>query len=109
MRSSRGPGCRRQKHELDAADLASVFDDMVSDYARRVWRLLVEVSEGAPILARDRGTRLEKVIEGLESEPGDDVILRDQVVLWVVEKRIITGVDPLGSLLRGFSRGMESA
>jgi hypothetical protein len=58
----------------------------------------------------DPGLPLGRIIgrlqaRGVRSE--DDVIDNDVVLLWGAERRIITGADILGRLLRGISRGSE--
>jgi hypothetical protein len=57
-----------------------------------------------PITVSDRRTSLDDVLGHLEAAPGDDVISRDLILLWGVEKRIITGADILGYLMRGIVR-----
>jgi hypothetical protein len=57
-----------------------------------------------PILVRDQKTPLGKVITQLKVQPEhaqDDVIDQDIIVVWDDEKRLITGADILGRLLRG--------
>ena len=57
-----------------------------------------------PIVIKDGKTSLEKAIPMLQISPTrgeDDVIDRDIIVLWGEEKKIITGADVLGRLLRG--------
>ena len=59
-----------------------------------------------PVTVTDRSTNLAQVIGHLEAEPGDDVIDRDLILVWAGEdKRVITGADLLGYLLRGIVRG----
>ena len=59
-----------------------------------------------PVVVSDPGTLLGKVLTRL-SVPGgsavDDVIDHDLILLWADEKRVITGADILGRLLRGTS------
>jgi metal transporter CNNM len=59
-----------------------------------------------PIIVRDSGTLLGKVLSHLtvyaKSEV-DDVIDNDLILLWSDEKRVITGADILGQLLRGIA------
>lgn len=60
-----------------------------------------------PVMVRDLRTTLGDVLSKLEVEPehaGDDVIDRDLVLMWADEKRLITGADILGRLLRGITR-----
>lgn len=57
-----------------------------------------------PIMVTDPNTPLEEVIMRLQVHPqreGDDVIDADIILLWGDQKRIITGADILGRLLRG--------
>ena len=65
-----------------------------------------------PIIVSDPGLPLGRIIGrfragGVRSE--DDVIDDDVVLLWGSERRIITGADILGRLLRGISRGSTQA
>jgi metal transporter CNNM len=56
-----------------------------------------------PIIVRDMKTRLGDVIgqmKVLPERPGDDVIHHDIIVVWGAQRRIITGSDLLGRLLR---------
>jgi hypothetical protein len=57
-----------------------------------------------PVIVTDARTRLGEVIGQLKvfpERPGDDVIDRDLILVWGDQKRIITGADLLGRLLRG--------
>jgi len=57
-----------------------------------------------PIIVRDLQTKLGDVIGQLTvspERPDDDVIDNDLILVWGVQKRIITGADLLGRLLRG--------
>ena len=59
-----------------------------------------------PIIVRDSRTLLGKVISALKVYPKstvDDVIDNDLILLWAEEKRVITGADILGRLLRGIA------
>jgi len=59
-----------------------------------------------PIIVNDMNLSLEKVIWKLKVYPqnsGDDVIDHDIILLWSTEKRVITGADILGRLLRGIA------
>jgi hypothetical protein len=59
-----------------------------------------------PIMITDPATSLGEVIHKLKvwpDRPGDDVIDEDLVLVWGETKRIITGADILGRLLRGIS------
>jgi hypothetical protein len=56
-----------------------------------------------PIVVRDMGTRLGEVIGRMKvapQRPGDDVIDHDLILVWGAQRRIITGADLLGRLLR---------
>ena len=60
-----------------------------------------------PIVVKDETTKLEDVLPRLSFErlsEGDDVIDRDLILVWGRERRIITGADILGRLLRGIAR-----
>jgi len=57
-----------------------------------------------PVVVRSPKTRLEKVIRQFKvypQHPEDDVIDQDLILYWGQEKRIVTGSDILGRLLRG--------
>ena len=57
-----------------------------------------------PVIVRDMRTRLGDVIGCLTvapERPGDDVIDNDLILVWGEQRRIITGSDLLGRLLRG--------
>lgn len=59
-----------------------------------------------PIIVTDVNTLLGKVLSGLRVYPeseGDDVVDNDLILLWSKERRIITGADILGRLLRGIA------
>ncbi|MDH4156554.1 MAG: DUF21 domain-containing protein [candidate division Zixibacteria bacterium] len=61
-----------------------------------------------PIVAPDDRTALGDVLHRLTVEPRtdeDDVIDRDIILVWGSKKRIITGADILGRLLRGIAVG----
>jgi hypothetical protein len=56
-----------------------------------------------PIVIRDMETKLGDVIGRLKvapERPGDDVIDHDLILVWAAQRRIITGADLLGRLLR---------
>jgi hypothetical protein len=60
-----------------------------------------------PILVRDGTTKLDAVLPRLRihrEREGDDVIDEDLILVWGVERRVITGADLLGRLLRGIAR-----
>jgi hypothetical protein len=59
-----------------------------------------------PIIVRDMKTRLGEVIGSMRvvpERPGDDVIDHDLILVWSAQKRIITGADLLGRLLRNIA------
>lgn len=59
-----------------------------------------------PILIKDASTPLGNILHQLKVEgtgPHDDVIDQDIVLLWGTSKRILTGADILGRLMRGIS------
>ncbi len=59
-----------------------------------------------PILVTNTGTLLGKVLPRLwlhASTEDDDVIDNDLILIWAEEKRVITGSDILGRLLRGIA------
>ena len=59
-----------------------------------------------PIIVRDMQTRLGDVISCLRvvpEHPDDDVIDNDLILVWGSQRRIITGSDLLGRLLRGIA------
>ncbi len=66
-----------------------------------------------PLVIEDRARPLGRVLGRLTVRPerkGDDVIDEDLILLWTPkEKRIITGADILGRLLRGIVRVSDSA
>jgi metal transporter CNNM len=59
-----------------------------------------------PIIITDMRTPLGEVIGRMKVKPEhseDDVIDNDLILIWGTQKRIITGADLLGRLLRGIS------
>ena len=59
-----------------------------------------------PVIVRDMQTRLGDVIGRLkvvQERPDDDVIDNDLILVWGSQRRIITGSDLLGRLLRGIA------
>ena len=59
-----------------------------------------------PIIVNDPHMPLGKVISRLKvfaEHPEDDVIDQDIILVWAEEKRVITGADILGRLMRGIS------
>jgi hypothetical protein len=65
-----------------------------------------------PIIIKDKKTRLGDTLSRLKVHPvyrGDDVVDEDVILLWGEEKRIITGSDILGRLLRGIVQNEPGA
>ena len=61
-----------------------------------------------PILSRDPQSLLGHLLPQLRVQargPEDDVVDHDIVLLWGEERRVITGSDVLGRLLRGIADG----
>jgi hypothetical protein len=59
-----------------------------------------------PIIVTDPNTRLDSVLGRMKvkpERPGDDVIDDDLILVWGDRKRVITGSDLLGRLLRGIA------
>jgi metal transporter CNNM len=59
-----------------------------------------------PLIVRNMQTRLGEVIGCMTVAPerqGDDVIDNDMILVWGTQRRIITGADLLGRLLRGIA------
>jgi hypothetical protein len=59
-----------------------------------------------PVIARDSSILLGKVLAKLKSDSTsmtDDVIEQDLILVWSDQKRIITGADILGRLMRGIA------
>ena len=59
-----------------------------------------------PIVVRDTKAKLGDVIGQMrvvQETPDDDVIENDLILVWSTRKRIITGSDLLGRLLRGIA------
>jgi Cyclin M transmembrane N-terminal domain len=60
-----------------------------------------------PIIVTDPNTRLDSVLGRMKvkpERPGDDVIDDDLILVWGDKKRVITGGDLLGRLLRGIAK-----
>ena len=60
-----------------------------------------------PIIVRDTSTRLGDVLTRLKVQAEsahDDVIDDDIILVWGDDKRVITGADILGRLMRGIAR-----
>jgi metal transporter CNNM len=60
-----------------------------------------------PIIVTDPNTRLDSVLGRMKvkpERPGDDVIDDDLILVWGDTKRVITGGDLLGRLLRGIAK-----
>ncbi len=65
-----------------------------------------------PLVVTDKQTPLGTVMRKLVVEPqfrGDDVIDTDVILVWGDERRIITGADLLGRLMRGIARRREAS
>ena len=65
-----------------------------------------------PLVITDVDTPLGTVMRRLTVEPeftGDDVIDADVILVWGAERRIITGADLLGRLMRGIARRREAS
>jgi Cyclin M transmembrane N-terminal domain len=80
-------------HFLRDALFAEVFVDLETYWHR-------------PIVVTDMRTPLGEVIGRMRvnpKHPEDDVIDNDLILVWAAQKRIITGADLLGRLLRGIS------
>lgn len=59
-----------------------------------------------PIVVKNMETPFGDVIKKLKVQPedkGDDVIDEDVILLWSVDKKVITGADILGRLMRGIA------
>jgi len=75
----------------------ALFNELVSD-PTAYWH--------RPIIVRDMKARLGDVIgqmKVVQERPDDDVIENDLILVWGTRKRIITGSDLLGRLLRGIA------
>jgi metal transporter CNNM len=75
----------------------ALFNELASDPSA-YWR--------RPIVIRDMKARLGDVIgrmKVVQERPEDDVIENDLILVWGSQKRIITGSDLLGRLLRGIA------
>lgn len=65
-----------------------------------------------PILDTDPETRLGSLIQRFQARPGsigEDIIDDDVILLWGEQKRVITGTDLLGRLLRGIARPPDAS
>ncbi len=65
-----------------------------------------------PIVVKDTRVRIGEVLQQLTVHPlrsDDDVIDHDIIVVWGEGKRVITGADLLGRLLRGIARHQDVA
>ena len=72
----------------------ALFNQLESD-PRAYWH--------RPIVVRDMKSKLGDIIGCMKvapERPGDDVIDHDLILVWSTQRRIITGADLLGSLLR---------
>ncbi len=80
----------------------ALFNEPISD-ASAYWH--------RPIVVRDTAKRLGDVIGQMTvvpEHPDDDVIEHDLILVWGPKKRIITGSDLLGRLLRGIAKVVPS-
>ena len=57
-----------------------------------------------PIVVKDEQTMLGQVLGKLKMEPGDETVRPDVILLWGDQKRIITGGDIFGFLMKGIAR-----
>jgi metal transporter CNNM len=76
----------------------ALFNELESDGGGVYWH--------RPIIVHDTKTRLGDVLWKMKvvpERPGDDVIDNDIIVVWGDQRRIITGADLLGRLLRGIA------
>ena len=65
-----------------------------------------------PIIVKDENYTLGKIIPTLKVQPEhrrDDVIDKDTIIFWGNEKRIITGSDILGRLMRGIVQNKNNS
>lgn len=84
--------------DADAFLRAAVLSDLPIDPYRYCHR---------PVIVTDIATPIGDVIERLRVEPvhkEDDVVDHDIILIWGEQKRVITGADILGRLLRGIVR-----
>ena len=75
----------------------ALFNELMSD-ATAYWH--------RPVVIRDMKARLGDIIgcmKVVQERPEDDVIENDLILVWGPQKRIITGSDLLGRLLRGIA------
>ena len=64
-----------------------------------------------PVVIKDRRVRLGQVFTQLKYRPkraGDDVIDQDIILFWGRQRRVITGADILGRLMRGIAHPLKS-
>jgi len=60
-----------------------------------------------PIIVRDEKKKLGELITRYrvrQGDPTDDIVEDDVILLWSDDKRVVTGTDILGRLLRGIAR-----
>lgn len=57
-----------------------------------------------PVTVTDDRTEFGEVIAELEADPMIDIIEKDVILIWGQQKRVITGADVLGRLLKGIAR-----
>jgi metal transporter CNNM len=81
-------------------------DQFLRDVLFNKAALDLEVYWHRPVIVSDMNTRLGDVMGRMkvrQKHPEDDVIDNDLILIWGKQKRIITGSDILGRLLRGIS------
>jgi metal transporter CNNM len=81
-------------------------DQFLRDALFKEAALDLEVYWHRPVIVSDMNARLGDVIGRMKvrpNHPEDDVIDNDLILVWGEQKRIITGSDLLGRLLRGIS------
>lgn len=96
-------GSARLVVNTDKFTKAALFDERGFDPRRYCHR---------PVITDDRNARLGVLIPHLKVLPDhseDDVVDNDVILLWGNEKRILTGADILGRLLRGIVRNSPSS
>ena len=84
--------------DADAFLRAAVFGRKVPE---------IEPFSHRPIVVRSSATKFGEVLPRLRSrreQAGDDVIDRDLILVWAEDRRVITGADILGRLLRGIAK-----
>lgn len=93
--------------EADEPRMVMDSDAFLRDALFRPSSLRPHVHCHRPILSRDRDDRLGPLLTRfrvLPQDEEDDVVDEDIVLLWGEERRVITGSDLLGRLLRGIAQ-----